>query len=224
MKTKTVYEDTDAIRMPGWVSDLESFRRWCDDDAFPDKLNIAWLKGEVWFDLSLEQIFTHNNVKGVFGVVLGGIILAQHLGRFFTDGAFLSNEDADVSNKPDFMFASAEAIRSKRFRFVEGRHEGFVEVEGTPEMVLEVVSRGSVKKDKVTLREAYAHAGIKEYWLVDCRKEPLEFDLLRLGKRGYTATRKRDGWVRSEVFDRSFRLVREEGDDGHPAFKVEAAA
>ena len=223
MKTYVVNEEIGSVSVPEWVSDLESFRRWIDDDDFPEKLKIAYLKGEVWIDVSFEQIITHNNVKTEFTVVVGGIVRAERLGRYFSDGAFLSNEDADISNNPDGMFAATETVRSGRFRLVESRHEGFVEVEGTPDMVLEVVSRSSVRKDTVTLRQAYAEAGIREYWLVDCRKDPLSFDILRLGKKGYVAVRKREGWVRSEVFGRSFRLTRQEGGDGHPAFVLEAA-
>ena len=67
-------------------------------------------------------------------------------------------------------------------------------------MVLEVVSPGSVEKDTEVLRQAYARASIQEYWLVDARKDPVQFHVLHLNRGAYTSTRKRDGWVRSSVF------------------------
>src|SRR5262249_30225233 len=106
-------------------------------------------------------------------------------------------------------------------RVVEGRTHGHVELEGTPDMVLEVVSDSSVEKDTVILRQAYAEAGIREYWLVDARQEPLRFDILRLGARGDVASRKRSGWLRSEVFDRWFRLTQQPGGDGFPLWTLE---
>jgi len=50
-----------------------------------------------------------------------------------------------------------------------------LELEGTPDMVLEVVSASSVVKDTETLLQLYWQAGIPEYWLVDARGEALEF-------------------------------------------------
>lgn len=219
--TTRVFLDADVVTVPDWVNDLESFRRWSDDDDFPEKGRISFLEGEVWVDMSKEQLHTHNGIKTEFTIVVGGLIRARRLGRYYSDGAYLSNTGADISNQPDGMFVSDEAIRAGRVRFVEGKAEGDVELEGTPDMVMEAVSRSSVRKDTVTLLAAYAEAGVPEYWLVDAREAPPRFDILRLGKSGYKAARKRDGWARSEVFGMSFRLTRHEGDDGKPVFTLE---
>lgn len=89
-------------------------------------------------------------------------------------------------------------------------------------MVLEVVSRSSVRKDVKVLRGAYAFAGIREYWLVDARKAPARFDVLRLSRDRYVAARKRSGWVRSDVFGHWFHLRQDAGADGYPEFSLEA--
>jgi Uma2 family endonuclease len=213
--------DYERIQIPSWVVDLEAFRRWTDDDAFPESGQISFLKGDVWVDMSKEQLFDHNDVKGEFTMVLRALVKTHQLGRYLTDGAYLSNEGADVSNQPDGMFVSTASIQQERVRVVEGRGRGHVELEGTPDMVLEVVSDSSEEKDTVVLRRAYAEAGIREYWLVDARQETPRFDLLRLTERGYAASRKRAGWVRSEVFGRWFRLTRQPGADGFPVFTLE---
>src|SRR5437763_16435638 len=98
--------DDERLQIPNWVLDLESFRRWSDDDAFPEKGRIAFLKGDVWVDMSMEQLFDHNQVKTEFTRVLAGLVRAIQTGRYFGDGAFVSNVDADVSNQPDGMFVS----------------------------------------------------------------------------------------------------------------------
>jgi Uma2 family endonuclease len=219
-----VFDEDMAICVPVWVLDLESFRRWSDDDAFPETGQISFLSGEVWIDMSKEQLFSHNQVKTEFTLVLGGLVKARRLGRYFSDGAFLSNVEADVSNQPDGTFVSTESLRTGRVQMVEGRTDGHVELEGSPDMVLEVVSRSSVEKDTEILRQGYATAGIREYWLVDARAEPLRFDILRPGRSGYAATRKRGGWVRSEVFEQWFRLSRHLGEDGYPEFTLEVQA
>jgi Uma2 family endonuclease len=177
-----VWDEVHSIQVPEWVNDLESFRRWSDDEAYPEHGRVAYLRGEVFLDIGKVQLFAHNQLKHEITLVLAGIIRAERLGIFFPDGAFLSNQAADVSNQPDGMFVSTEAIRAGRVRIVEGRASGHVELEGSPEMVLEVVSTSSVEKDTIVLRDAYFVAGVQEYWLIDARTEPLRFDLLRRGK------------------------------------------
>jgi Uma2 family endonuclease len=117
---------------------------------------------------------------------------------------------AEVSNNPDALFIGKEALESARARHVprKGAEHPYRELEGTPDWVLEVVSDGSVTKDTVRLRAAYHRAGIPEYWLVDARKEELSFQVLLRRKNGYVAAPNRDGWQRSRVFARSFRLER----------------
>ena len=83
--------------------------------------------------------------------------------------------------KPDALFASTDAL-ADRVRILEGQKEGYVELEGSPDMVLEVVSDSSVRKDTERLRRDYWEAGIREYWLVDARTDPLVL-------RYYAATR-----------------------------------
>jgi Uma2 family endonuclease len=215
----TLYDE--HVEVPSWVSDLEAFRRWTDDDAFPETGQISFLKGDVWVDMSKEQLFDHNQVKTEFTRVLAGMVRTIQAGRYFSDGAFVSNVDADVSNQPDGVFLSLKSLQQGLVRVVEGRGHGHVELEGAPDMVLEVVSDGSVEKDTVLLRQAYAEAGIREYWLVDARRDQLRFDILRLSERGYVTVRKRAGWVRSEVFGRWFRLTEQAGSDGFPQFTLE---
>ena len=59
----TVLHESQRVSVPGWVTDINAFRRWTDANDFPDKARIWWLKGEVWIDMSKEQIFTHVRVK-----------------------------------------------------------------------------------------------------------------------------------------------------------------
>src|SRR5262249_2256123 len=44
--------DDDRIQIPNWVVDLDSFRRWAEDDGFPEKGQLSFLRGDVWVDLS----------------------------------------------------------------------------------------------------------------------------------------------------------------------------
>jgi len=132
----------------------------------------------------------------------------------------LSNVDANLTAQPDGMFVSTEGMRTGRVQLVEGVKEGFVELEGTPDMVLEVVSTASVIKDLERLRDLYWQAGIPEYWLVDVRGERLTFEILRHTAKGFVATRNVGGWLKPSVFGKSFRLTRKMDEQGNPEYEL----
>lgn len=216
----TVHLYSDCVQVPFWVNDLESFRRWMLSDESPEKIPLFFLAGEVWIDMSKEQFFSHNQLKKVIGGVLWGLE-KQARGRFIPDGMLVTNEAADLSGNPDGAFVSNASMRSGRVQLIEGKEDGYVELEGSPDMVLEVVSDSSVEKDTEILRELYWKAGIREYWLVDARGERIEFQILRHTARGYVATRPSGGWRKSAVFGKSFRLTRQLDDLGHPDFTLD---
>jgi Uma2 family endonuclease len=214
-----VIEDKACI--PAWVDDLESFRRWAHSYEFPERGSFSYLNGEIWVDLSMEELFSHNQVKGEFTAVLGAIAKLLHLGYFICDRMLLTNPAANLSTEPDGCFGFWETVKSGRLRFVPGVHGGYMELEGTPDMVLEVVSGGSVKKDTVRLHELYWRAGITEYWLVDARAESLRFDIFRHTKDGYAPAEAQDGWLFSTVFGHAFRLIKETDPLGYPLYRLQ---
>ena len=215
-----VWDIEESVRVPAWVVDIHSFRRWIDSEDFPEDGEISWIKGEVWIDMSQEQIFTHLEVKGEYYAVLRTMAKAEKKGLVIPDGLLLSNFAADISGNPDLTFVSTKTRQSDRIRLIEGKKGGYVEIQGTPDMVLEVVSRGSVKKDTVALMKAYWEAGIPEYWVVDVRRDPIRFDIFKHGPKGYVATRRLKGWVRSEVFGKSFCLTKTEPFPDQPEFDL----
>jgi Uma2 family endonuclease len=220
--SQTVVLDHQAIRIPAWVEDHASFRHWAHSDEFPERTGrVCFLAGEVWVDMSKEQVFTHNQVKAEVARALGNLAKAERLGRFFPDGVLFTNVAAGLTAQPDGVFTSRQCLAAGRVRLVEGAKEGYVELEGTPDLVLEVVSDSSVDKDNVILRDLYWRAGIREYWLIDARQRELRFDVLRKAARGFLGTRRHAGWLRSAVFKRSFRLRRQSDELGNPEFTLE---
>jgi Uma2 family endonuclease len=207
----------EKVRIPTGIASRASFLRWARSDRFPDHGWYSWLNGELWVDNTMERM-NHNQVKGIFAIVLGTIILAGRLGRYFHDRMLLVCPAVDLASEPDGMFVSFATLKSRRARLHEGGQS--IEVDGVPDMVLEVVSQSSIQKDTEVLRELYAKAGIAEYWLVDASQESVQFDLLRLTRRGYLAVRPQDGWLKSTVFGKSFKLVQSTDPNGCPEFNL----
>lgn len=220
MSKVTCLNEDESVAVPEWVTDLESFRRWTDSDEFPEKARVWYHKGQVWVDMSKEQLYSHNQAKAEIAFVMRGLMKAERLGRYFPDGVFLSNAAADVSNQPDGIFVSRESFDRGRAQEVPGKRGGFVELIGIPDLVLEIISDSSVQKDTLNLKRTYWEAGIKEYWLVDVRRGKVQFDILRRTAKGYVAVRKQDGWVKSAVFGKSFCLTPEEDERGRPDFTL----
>jgi Uma2 family endonuclease len=215
----------EPIEIPAGIVDLESFRQWARSDAFPTRGKLTWCGGVLWVDTQMEQLFSHNLVKAEVAFVLTGLVRAERLGYLCIDRMRFSHPDHDVSSEPDVMFIAYDTLRSGRIREIPPADgEGCIELEGTPNMVLEVVSASSVPKDTEQLREFYYAAGVPEYWLIDVRHEPLQFDILHRGRGRYAVTRGRDGWRHSTVFGRSFRMVAGTDPLGRPQFTLEVQA
>jgi len=138
------------------------------------------------------------------------------------DGVLLSNFEADISGKPDITFVSHETSGAEKVRQIEGKKGGVTELQGSPDLVVEVISNSSVQKDTVKLREAYWKAGIREYWLADARSEKVRFSIFRYTKKGYVEAKpSADGWLKSSVVGRSFRISQKPDVGGAPKFKLE---
>jgi Uma2 family endonuclease len=210
------------VRIPGWVVDLSSFRRWVHSDEPPEKLRAHFLNDEVWVDLFMEEAFTHNLVKNAIYATL--IPFTQDIGLFFSDGMLLTNDEAGIATEPNATFISNESLAAGRVELKAGAHADSMatEVVGSPDLVIEVVSRSTEEKDTEWLMAAYHDAEIPEYWVIDARDEDdIRFDIYKRGKKEYTPCRKQDEWVKSSVLGKSFRLKRKEAKTGYPLFKLE---
>jgi Uma2 family endonuclease len=199
-----------TLVIPAEAHTMAGFREWASADDFPERVRVTFLQGEIIVDMSNEDMEDHVNPKGEITSVLTVLCKNLKIGKVYPDGLLLTNPDAGISNNPDALFFSYSALEDRRVRPVpkKGREQKYRELEGTPDWVLEIVSDSSVKKDLVRLREAYHKAGIPEYWLVDARGDELSFQILLRRKDRYVAAANRDGWQRSKVFNRSFRLER----------------
>jgi Uma2 family endonuclease len=211
----------DDIQIPGWVGDLESFRRWAWSDEFPERGRFSYLLGAVWADVSMEEMFSHKQVKSAFAFAV--MLLLRHApsGGFVGDRTLLTSPAAGLATEPDGLFYRWETIRDGRLRRCAGTEGGVMELEGAPDMVLEVVGRSAVRKDTNVLRRLYWQAGVREYWLADARGDVPRFEILKHTATGYAAAEEENGWGASDVFGRSFRLTCQADPLGDPSYQVE---
>ena len=197
---------TEVVLIPEKLKDQRSFRRWAQSADYPEHGWITYLRGKVWVDMSMERN-VHNLIKTEIGAALVLLARQRQLGRYWSDNMLFTNTTAQLSTEPDGMFATWKALQDGRVKLLGGDDRTATEVFGSPEMVLEVVSPSSVRKDTSELPSAYLRAGIAEYWLIDPRSSSLRFDILRATASGYRRVRVVDGWRKSRVFGAEFRIV-----------------
>jgi Uma2 family endonuclease len=134
----------------------------------------------------------------------------------------LVHEETSLSVEPDLMFVSTESVTSRRVRVRANDKGRILEVEGSPDVVLEVASDSSEAKDD-RLEELYFAAGIQEYWRIDARGAEPRFEILRRGPRGFVAVPRRGGRIKSAVFGRSFQLRVTAGPIGIPKYTMDVS-
>ncbi|MEP7107749.1 MAG: Uma2 family endonuclease [Ferruginibacter sp.] len=65
--------------------------------------------------------------------------------------------DAENAYQPDILFIATENLGIIR----EGK------IKGAPDLIIEILSPGSIKFDKITKRTVYERNGVREYFIVD---------------------------------------------------------
>ena len=200
------------LSIPPGDGSLAWFRRWAQSADFPDRGRIDFIQGQIEVDMVPEDFYCHGTLKTHLTGKLAQIIEDENLGDLVCDRSRVSSPNANFSAEPDLVFVSLAAYSEGRVVLVPkaNREAGrFIEIEGAPDLIIEIVSDSSEAKDYERLPAAYGLAGVREYWLVDARGETLMFQIQELhGDRlepvGITA----DGWQNSKVLQRDFRLER----------------
>ena len=166
-----------TLRIPANARTLSGFRRWVHADAFPEKLKAHFIQGKLFLDMSQESIQRHVLVKKAVYQKLPNLMDDEDLGEFYPDGILVTNKTANVSNNPDGVAVLWASFAAGRVRYVSGKDKD-IELAGSPDWIIEIISDSSETKDCKLLRQAYHKAKIPEYWLIDARGDEIDFQIL----------------------------------------------
>lgn len=212
MATQAAVIIEDELTISSDVHRLDSFRRWSTSDEFPESGRIDYLAGEIEIAMSPEDLYTHGAVKTAMTTALHRFVAEADRGVVFVDRTRVTSPYAELSVEPDIVVALDETFDQGRLREVPsagGRPGRFIELEGAPDLVVEIVSDTSTGKDTRRLPPLYARAGIPELWLVDARGDELIFEAKSLEGDGYRALEPdADGWLSSPALGQTVRLSR----------------
>ncbi len=99
----------------------------------------------------------HQELQFRIGRELGNFIVEHSLGKLFFAPCDVILSDTDVV-QPDLLFVS----REREHLLSSGEN-----VQGAPDLVVEILSPATADRDQGYKRELYGRHGVTEYWLVD---------------------------------------------------------
>jgi len=145
------------------------------------------LDGEL--EVSPAPAPRHQGVSRNLLLILQGHVQERRLGTIYY--ALIDVLLADTSIvQPDLIFVAAgrESIITARA------------IEGPPDLVVEILSPWSVRRDRVAKAALYARFGIRHYWIVDPEARTLEVYETANGAYRSVATYEGAGKARSSLF------------------------
>ena len=113
----------------------------------------------------------------------GSIIgrLYMFIGTYFdtNDSGYVFVDDVDVYLKDGPLFKPDLIVVLKKNDDIIDWHKG---IYGSPDMIVEVLSKSTRKNDLTIKKDAYEANGVREYWIVDPWAKIIDVYLLREGK------------------------------------------
>jgi len=127
----------------------------------------------------------HQEMLGRLHLLIGNWLVAHPIGRVYFAPLDVVFSSFDVV-EPDLLYMSNE----RAAEIITPMH-----VHGVPELVVEIGSKGTRRRDETIKRRLYERSGVSEYWFVDP-----EVDVVRVYRR------------EGGQFSRAIELSREAGD------------
>ena len=115
---------------------------------------------------------THGGVIGRLLMIIGNYLDANNLGYVFADDIDVYFPDGSLY-KPDLS-----VVLKANEKIIDWRRGIF----GSPDMVVEVLSYSTRKKDLTIKKFTYEATGVREYWIIDPWAKIIDVYLLRDGK------------------------------------------
>ena len=99
----------------------------------------------------------HQRILGSLYLEIGNHLKAHPIGEVYFAPLDVVISDVDVV-EPDLLYMS----RERAAEVLVPEH-----VRGVPELVVEIASKGTRKRDETIKRAPYERAGVSEYWVID---------------------------------------------------------
>ena len=135
----------------------EEFIAWCDED-----IKAEWVGGEL--TVHEPANVRHVDLAGFLNFILRGYVTSKSLGVVYGPELQVHFVSLQHRRVPDLLFVS-----TGRLHIIMA-----TEVEGAPDLIIEIVSPDSSARDWRDKYLEYEATGVREYWVIDPIAERLE--------------------------------------------------
>jgi Uma2 family endonuclease len=132
--------------------------------ALPYEGIVEWVEGEIIRHMPATE--SHQAIVGLLFALLRGYVNIFALGRVILAPFIVKLWPDGPAREPDVLF-----IGQSRLANLDNQ-----QFDGGPDLVIEVVSPGSVTIDRVDKFREYERAGVGEYWIIDPRRQKQQAD------------------------------------------------
>ena len=143
----------------------EEFLAWAGEDTHAE-----WVNGEVIEYMTAYTI--HQRIVIFLIRLLQAFADRGDVGEVFA--APMQVKLPRSGREPDVFFVKRENLDRVTEKYLDG----------SPDLIIEVVSDDSVSRDRVDKFEEYEEAGVREYWIIDPRPRRRRADFYILGADG----------------------------------------
>lgn len=135
------------------------------------KLTFAEESGEFYYELIDGEIMKKQAPSPQHQEIKGNIYFAL---KTYTN----KNKNGKVYDAPIDVFLNDTTVVQPDVLYISNERRNIIDetdgIIGAPDLVVEVVSRNSVIRDRVSKRNIYEKSAILEYWIVDPQNEVVE--------------------------------------------------
>ena len=110
-----------------------------------------------------SAITKHQKIVGKLYALMLMYVESNHLGEIYPAPLDVVLDDFNIV-QPDILF-----ISNKNNKII-----GEKNIQGAPDLVVEILSPSTGYYDLVSKKDLYAHHGVKEYWIVDPKEQWIE--------------------------------------------------
>jgi Uma2 family endonuclease len=144
----------------------EEFLQWAGEDTHAE-----WVDGEVIIHTPPKDI--HQATVRFLHRLLGLFVDLFNLGKIRIAPFEIKLEPGGPSREPDLLFIAKENLERLTERLT-----------GPADLIVEVISEDSVRRDRDDKFREYGAAGVREYWIIDPRPGKQRADFFRLEEGG----------------------------------------
>jgi len=161
----------------------------------PDDQRYELIEGELF--MTPAPKIRHQRISGKLGYKLRSYVM-ENLGEVL-DAPCDVYLDEETVVQPDILFISRDRL------CIVGEDN----VQGAPDLVVEILSESSAYRDAIQKKMLYARFGVKEYWIVAPKEKMIELYLLKNKEYALAGTFVGDAVVESQALP-GFRVLLKE--------------